>query len=104
MLSALRDRKIFRPWIGQAPSSIGDEIYRVGLTWMAVGLIGPDTGYLTAAQAASLMLLSFVGGKWAGHWDALEAMVRIDLVRALIVLVPVAYSLVAPVPLWMLAT
>ena len=102
LLSALRDPKIFRLWIGQALSSIGDEIYRVGLTWLAVGLIGADTGYLSAAQAASLMLLSFVGGKWADHWDALQTMFRIDLVRALIVLIPVAYSFVAPVPLWLL--
>ena len=104
MLRALRDPKTFRLWIGQALSSIGDEIYRVGLTWMAVGLIGADTGYLTAAQAGSLMLLSVVGGKWADQWDTLQTMIRIDLARAVIVLIPVAYALFAPVPLWLLAT
>jgi DHA3 family macrolide efflux protein-like MFS transporter len=103
MLKALRHRPIRRLWVGQALSSIGDEIYRVGLTWIAVGLIGADTGYLTSAQCASLMILSFVGGKWAENWDALRTMIRVDIVRALIVLIPVMYSFWAPVPLMILA-
>ncbi len=98
MLKAFRHPPIKRLWVGQAFSSIGDEIYRVGLTWLAVGLIGADTGYLSAAQAAALMTLSFVGGKWAEHWDPLRTMIRVDLLRALIVLIPVTYSYFAPVP------
>ena len=76
MLSALKDRAIARLWFGQAMSSIGDEIYRVGLTWLAVGIIGADTGYLAAGQAAALMILSFVGGKWADRWEPVRTMVR----------------------------
>jgi MFS family permease len=102
MLKALRHRPIARLWFGQALSSIGDEIYRVGLTWMAVGLIGADTGYLNAAQAGALMLLSFIGGKWADHWQPVRTMVNVDLVRTAIVLVPVIYSLFAPVNLTLL--
>jgi len=103
MLKALRHRPIRRLWAGQALSSIGDEIYRVGLTWIAVGLIGADTGYLNSAQAAALMVLSFVGGKWADNWDPLRTMIRVDLVRAVIVLIPVFYSFFAPINLWVLA-
>src|ERR1700679_3654151 len=103
MRSALQNRAISRLWFGQALSSIGDEIYRVGLTWIAVGLIGADTGYLNSAQAAALMVLSFVGGKWAENWDPLRTMIRVDLVRAIIVLIPVFYSFCAPVPLAVLA-
>ncbi|RYZ66554.1 MAG: MFS transporter [Proteobacteria bacterium] len=96
MIKALRNPQIFRLWVGQAFSSIGDEIYRVGLTWFAVTLMGPNVGYLTAGQTASLMLLSFVGGKWADHWHPLKTMVGIDLLRAVIVLVPVVYSFYRP--------
>lgn len=103
MLKALRHTAIRRLWFGQALSSIGDEIYRVGLTWIAVGIIGADTGYLNAAQAAALMILSFVGGKWADHWDPLKTMIRVDLLRAIIVLTPVIYSFFSPVPLALLA-
>lgn len=102
MRSALRDRAISRLWAGQALSSIGDEIYRVGLTWLAVGLLGPDTGLLNAGAAAALMILSFVGGRWADRWEPLRTMVRIDLIRAGVVLLPVIVSLFRPVPLALL--
>jgi len=102
MRSALRDRAISRLWAGQALSSIGDEIYRVGLTWMAVGLLGKDTGLLNAGQAAALMILSFVGGRWADRWEPLQTMVWIDGIRAGVVLLPVAVSLFHPVPLGLL--
>jgi MFS transporter, DHA3 family, macrolide efflux protein len=99
MLKALRHPPLARLWIGQALSSVGDEIYRVGLTWLAVGLIGADTGYLTAGQFAALMLLSFVGGKWADDWEPIPTMIAVDLARAAVVLIPVIYSFFAPVPL-----
>src|ERR1700733_8829324 len=104
MLKALRVGPIRKLWIGQALSSIGDEIYRVGLTWIAVGLIGENTGYLNCAQLAALMILSFVGGKWADRWDPLPTMMRVDLSRTLIVLIPVVYSFFAPLSLTLLVT
>src|SRR3569833_1451781 len=75
MLKALRERSIALLWGGQWLSSIGDEIYRVALIWLAVGLIGADAGYLSAAQSAALLLLTLIGG---------------DAARALIELLPVA--------------
>ena len=98
MMKALKHAAIFRLWMGQALSSIGDEIYRVGLTWLAVQLIGADAGYLNASQSAALMILSFVGGKWADHWDPLKTMFRVDLIRGFIILIPVAVSFFTKVP------
>ena len=106
MIKALRQPQIFRLWVGQAFSSIGDEIYRVGLAWFAVKLMGADVGYLTAGQTASLMLLSFIGGKWADHWNPLKTMIGTDLLRGFIVLVPVAISFFIAPPmtiLWVMA-
>lgn len=90
MLKALRERPIRLLWSGQALSAVGDEIYRVALIWLAVGLIGADTGYLAAAQSASLLALSVVGGHWADRWDHRRTMIGVDLLRGLIVLAPVA--------------
>ena len=102
MIKALRQPQIQRLWIGQAFSSVGDEIYRVGLIWFAVSFLGSDTGYLADGQTASLMLLSFIGGKWADHWHPIKTMVSVDLLRALIVLIPVITSFFIPLPLTML--
>jgi len=49
-----------------------------------------------------LMLLSFIGGKWADHWHPLKTMISVDLLRALIVLIPVVTSFFIPLPLTML--
>jgi DHA3 family macrolide efflux protein-like MFS transporter len=96
MFKALRRRPIALLWCGQATSAIGDEIYRVALIWFAVNLIGPDTGYLSAAQCAALLGLSLVGGKWADHWDHLRTMIWVDGLRAAIVLVPVIVAQFMP--------
>jgi MFS transporter, DHA3 family, macrolide efflux protein len=90
MLKALRERSIALLWGGQALSAVGDEIYRVALIWLAVGLIGADAGYLSAAQAGALLVLSLVGGRWADDWDHRRAMIGVDALRALLVLLPVA--------------
>lgn len=45
MLNALKKRAVALLWCGQAMSAIGDEIYRVALIWLAVNIIGPDTGF-----------------------------------------------------------
>jgi Bacterial protein of unknown function (DUF894). len=99
MIKALKNPQLLRLWFGQASSSVGDEIYRVGLTWFAVGLMGANTGYLTAGQTASLMLLSFIGGKWADRWQPIKTLVSVDLIRAAIVIIPVAISYFTEVPM-----
>ena len=99
MLRGLRKRPIFLLWSGQALSAIGDEIYRVALIWLAVGLIGADAGYLGAAQSAALLALSLFGGRWAERWDHRRAMIGVDAARALIVLLPVFVFRFRPVSL-----
>ena len=90
MLKALRTRALLLLWTGQALSAVGDEIYRVALIWLAVGLIGEDAGYLAAAQSGALFVLSLLGGHWADRWDHRKTLIRVDLLRAAIVLLPVA--------------
>ncbi len=89
MLRALRRRSVALLWAGQALSAVGDEIFRVALIWLAVGLIGADAGYIGAAQSAALLLLSLFGGRWADRWDHRRTMIAVDAARGLIVLLPV---------------
>ncbi len=102
MLRALRRREIALLWAGQALSAVGDEIFRVALIWLAVGLVGADAGYIGAAQSASLLALSLLGGRWADRWDGRRTMIAVDAARALIVLLPVAAFLIGGLSLGLL--
>src|SRR5579883_3279020 len=102
MLRALRERAIVLLWGGQALSAVGDEIYRVALIWLAVGLIGERAGYLAAAQLGALFLLSATGGHWADAWEHRETMIRVDVLRGFLVLLPVAAARVGGLGLTLL--
>jgi MFS family permease len=106
MLQALRNRAIALLWGGQAASAIGDEIYRMALIWLAIGLVGTDSGYLAAGQMGALLALSVLGGKWADHWDHFKTMIWVDSLRAVIVLLPVVLVHFVPLSmsiLWVVA-
>lgn len=92
LFRALSHRPIFTLWAGEAFSAIGDEIYKVALIWMTVKLIGADAGYLAAAQAGAVLVFGLIGGYWADRWDPRRTMLVTDLVRALIVMVPVLWG------------
>jgi DHA3 family macrolide efflux protein-like MFS transporter len=89
MLKALKNRAISRLWLGQVGSAIGDEIYRVAFIWLAVGLIGENTGYLAALQLVAVLVFGVFGGKWADRWSPYRTMIGVDLFRAVITLTPV---------------
>ena len=44
LVRALSHRPVLVLWAGQAFSAIGDEVYKVALIWLAVGMIGEDAG------------------------------------------------------------
>jgi MFS transporter, DHA3 family, macrolide efflux protein len=96
LVQALAHRPVFMLWVGEALSAIGDEIYRVALIWLAVELVGSNAGFLGAAQAASVLLIGLIGGKWADHWDPRRTMIGVDLLRAALVMIPVLWTLFAP--------
>jgi MFS transporter, DHA3 family, macrolide efflux protein len=102
LYQTLTHRPIFMLWAGEALSAVGDEIYRVALTWIAVGLVGENTGYLSAAQAASLFFFSLVGGYWSDRWDSRRTMYWSDIARGAVVLVPVAWIWFFPLNIWIL--
>lgn len=82
LIKALKDRAVSRLWFGQLGSSIGDEIYRVAFIWIAVDLIGSETGYLASLQVFAILVFGVFGGKWADRWSAYRTMIWIDLSRA----------------------
>lgn len=96
LFKALSQRPIFILWAGCALSALGDEVYKVALVWMLVKMIGPKAGYMTAAQAAAILISGLIGGAWADRWDPRRTLIRMDVLRGLLVLVPVLWSFFFP--------
>ncbi len=86
IFSPLRGRSMALLWGGLSLSAIGDQLYAVALTWIAVGVLGANAGYLTALQAGIVLLVVLGIGRWADRWDARASMIGADLCRAGILL------------------
>jgi hypothetical protein len=107
LLRPLRDVPIALLWGGLATSAVGDQLYAVVLSWIAVAVFGAAAGYLTALQAAIVLLTALGSGRWADRRAHRSVMIGADLARAAVLLVvvvawlavghPVAWSLVLAV-------
>ena len=86
IFSPLRGRPMVLLWSGLSLSAIGDQLYSVALTWIAVGVMGTNAGYLTALQAGVVLLVVLGIGRWADRWRSRASMIGADLCRAAILL------------------
>lgn len=90
LLVPLRETRVALLWGGLSLSAMGDQLYLVALTWIAVGVFGADAGYLTALGAAGVLATALFAGRWADRWEQRRAMVAADAARAAILLAVVA--------------
>ncbi len=97
----LRDMSIALLWGGLATSAVGDQLYAVALSWIAVAVFGAAAGYLTALQAVIVLLTAVCSGHWADRRAHRSVMIATDLGRAAVLLVVVAAWLaVGHPPAW----
>jgi DHA3 family macrolide efflux protein-like MFS transporter len=80
-------------WGGLATSAIGDQLFTVVLSWIAVGVFGTAAGYLNSLQAATTLLVALTVGRWADRREERRVMIAADLARAAMLLVAVAFWL-----------
>ena len=90
LLQPLRTREMALLWGGLSLSAVGDQLYSVTLSWIAVAVFGPAAGYLTALQAAIVLLAALGLGRWADRWHAQSALIGADLVRMAVLIALVA--------------
>ncbi|HTW29566.1 MAG TPA: MFS transporter [Acetobacteraceae bacterium] len=90
LLSPLRDGAVALLWGALSLSALGDQLYTVALTWIAVQVFGAAAGYLNALGAACVLLTALLAGHWADGWEQRRAMIGADLVRAAVLAVVVA--------------
>ena len=86
IVQPLLHRTIRRIWTGQVLAAIGTQLYSVALLWTAVGILGPDAGYLATLQAAAVLFGSLLGGALTDGWHPKLTLVAADLARGAAVL------------------
>jgi MFS family permease len=98
ILQPLKGAPMALLWGGLSFSAIGDQLYAVALTWIAVGVLGSSAGYLSALQAAIGLLAVLFIGAWADRWEQLRGMIAADLAAAAVLLCVVASALASGGP------
>ena len=78
----LRSAPVALLWGGLSLSALGDQLYAVALTWIAVAVFGANAGYLSALQASVALVAVLAIGRWADRWDQYRSMIAADLVRS----------------------
>lgn len=88
MWQALRHRDFRLLFLGQAVSSVGDQVFPVAVTVHVLdngGTVG-DLGLVLAARTAALVLFALLGGVWADRLPRVRLLVGADAVRLVAVL------------------
>ncbi len=76
-------------WGGMALSAIGDQVYAVALSWIAIETFGAAAGWLMALGPLTQLLTVLFGGALADRWPPIGAMIGADAVRGLVLLMAV---------------
>jgi MFS transporter, DHA3 family, macrolide efflux protein len=98
VLRPLRGRSMALLWGGLSFSAVGDQLYAVALTWIAVGVLGSNAGYLGAVQAFIGLLAVLSVGIWADRWESTRAMIAADVASAAVLLGVVAAAMLSGRP------
>jgi DHA3 family macrolide efflux protein-like MFS transporter len=90
ILRPLKDPAVATVWTGLAASTIGEDLFRVAVVWIAAGQIGNAAGYVNAAQYGAMLVVGLLGASLFDRWRADRAMIGAKYVSAILALLPVA--------------
>ena len=90
VLRPLKDPAVATVWWGLAASTIGEDLFRVAVVWIAAEQIGNAAGYVNAAQYAAMLVVGLLGASVFDRWRADRAMINSKYASALLALLPVA--------------
>jgi MFS transporter, DHA3 family, macrolide efflux protein len=90
-------------WSGLSLSIIGDQLFAVVFTWIAVRVFGGNAGYLSALQAAILLGATVFVGRWTDPHEQRHCMIVADISRAAVLIFVVSmWSINGDVQAWLL--
>ena len=98
----LRDRRIGALWGGLAFSAFGNELGRIAMVWLAIGVVGADAGFLPMAQNAVVLIVSLGAGLISHRLSPRLTMIGVDMASAVIAVAPVVVALIWGVTFWSL--
>ena len=86
----LKDPAVATVWSGLAASTIGEDLFRVAVVWIAAEQIGNAAGYVNAAQYGAMLVAGLLGASVIDRWRADRAMIWAKYASAALALMPVA--------------
>ncbi len=98
----LRDRRIGALWGGLAFSAFGNELGRIAMVWLAIGIVGADAGFLPMAQNAVVLAVSLGAGLISHRLSPRVTMIAVDFASAVVAVAPVGIALVWGLTFWSL--
>lgn len=90
ILRPLKDPAVATVWSGLAASTIGEDLFRVAVVWIAAEQIGNAAGYVNAAQYGAMLVVGLLGASLFDRWRADRAMIGAKYASAILALMPVA--------------
>jgi DHA3 family macrolide efflux protein-like MFS transporter len=90
VLRPLKDPAVATVWSGLAASTIGEDLFRVAVVWIAAEQIGNAAGYVNAAQYGAMLVVGLLGASLFDRWRADRAMMHSKYASAVLALLPVA--------------
>lgn len=103
ILSALRNPAIFKLWLSQVFSSIGDNFYDMAVVWIATREVGASAGLIVLAGSLATLIFGLPGGVLVDRWNRRLTMVLVDATRMSVLLGLVFITFVGEIALWHLA-
>ena len=85
-------------WSGLSLSVIGDQLFAVVFSWIAIKAFGGNAGYILALQSLTLFCATVAIGHWADTRDQRHCMIAADIARAVVLLFVVIMWSVADEP------
>jgi hypothetical protein len=67
---------------------MGDELYKMAYLWIVAGTLGSNAGWVTSLNLAIATSAALIGGHWFERHRPDQTLIRLDLARALLCLVP----------------
>ncbi len=85
----LKDPAVATIWSGLAASTIGEDLFRVAVVWIAAEQIGNAAGYVNATQYGAMLVVGLLGASAFDRWRPDRAMMGAKYASAVLALLPV---------------